>query len=152
MSQVGKDKVLVEGVKGKALPTTTKVGITAEGGWQAEFHYIFVGLDLEQKADWTERQIRHSMGKNVGKFSCLKFTLNGVSQEDPRNQEVATADFRIFAQTKDRSLVVKDSMEVPGKQALHSCVRHLLILTRIALRFQPVVLRKLPPECSRSDH
>ena len=114
MAQEGKDRVLVTGVKGKPPPTTTKVGITASGGWQAEFHFILVGLDLEQKAEWTERQVRASMGKNAERFSCLKFTLNGYCPEDPRNQDVATVDFRVFAQTKDRSLVVKDSIEVPG--------------------------------------
>jgi hypothetical protein len=54
------------------------------------------------------------MGENVKKFSILKFSLNGYCQPDPYNQDVATADIRVFAQTKDRSLVVKDSMEVPG--------------------------------------
>ncbi|KAK3679184.1 hypothetical protein LTR78_000745 [Recurvomyces mirabilis] len=114
MTQVEKDKVLVEGVKGGAPPTTTKVGITAKGGWQAEFHYMLVGLDLEAKAEWTERQVRYSMGKNAEKFNVLKFTLNGYCPDDPRNQDVATADFRVFVQTKDRSLIVRDSMEVPG--------------------------------------
>lgn len=114
MTQEGKDRVLVTGVKGKPPPTTTKVGITASGGYQAEFHFLLVGLDLEQKAEWTERQVRASMGKNVERFSCLKFTLNGYCAEDPRNQDVATVDFRAFAQTKDRSLVVKDTIEVPG--------------------------------------
>ncbi|RDW77748.1 hypothetical protein BP6252_05801 [Coleophoma cylindrospora] len=114
MVQEGKDRVLVTGVKGKPPPTTTKVGLTAHGGYQAEFHFYLVGLDLEQKAEWTEKQVRASMGKNVDRFSCLKFTLNGSSPEDPKNQDVATVDFRVFAQTKDRSLVIKDSMEVPG--------------------------------------
>ncbi|KAH7348296.1 hypothetical protein BKA65DRAFT_257917 [Rhexocercosporidium sp. MPI-PUGE-AT-0058] len=114
MKQEGKDRVLVTGVKGKPPPTTTKVGITAFGGYQAEFHFLLVGLDLEQKAEWTERQVRTSMGKNVDRFSCLKFTLNGYCPEDPLNQDVATVDFRVFAQTKDRSLVVKDTIEVPG--------------------------------------
>ncbi|KAK5717021.1 hypothetical protein LTR17_016163 [Elasticomyces elasticus] len=114
MTQVEKDKVYVEGIKGKAPPTTTKVGITASGGWQAEFHYLLCGLDLEQKAEWTERQVRASMGKNAERFSCLKFSLNGYCPDDPRNQDVATADFRVFVQTKDRSLVVRDTMEVPG--------------------------------------
>lgn len=84
---------------------------------------------------WTEKQIRKSMGKNVDKFDVLKFTLNGYSQPDPINQDVATADFRVFVQTRDRcvdnrhlmvlsekmkltvnrrSLVVKDTMEIPG--------------------------------------
>ncbi|KAK5734784.1 hypothetical protein LTR17_008715 [Elasticomyces elasticus] len=114
MTQVEKDKVYVEGIKGKPPPTTTKVGITASGGWQAEFHYLLCGLDLEQKAEWTERQVRASMGKNAERFSCLKFSLNGYCPDDPRNQDVATADFRVFVQTRDRSLVVRDTMEVPG--------------------------------------
>ncbi|KAK1078095.1 hypothetical protein LTR33_007522, partial [Friedmanniomyces endolithicus] len=97
MTQVEKDKVYVSG-----------------GGWQAEFHYLLCGLDLEQKAEWTERQVRHSMGPNASRFSCLKFSLNGSCPADPRNQDVATADLRVFVQTKDRSLVVRDSMEVPG--------------------------------------
>ena len=37
MKQIGKDRVLVTGVKGKPPPRTTKVGLTAFGGYQAEF-------------------------------------------------------------------------------------------------------------------
>ena len=114
MVQEGKDRVLVSGIKGKPSPITTKVGITAPGGYQAEFKFFFVGLDLEQKAEWTEKQVRYSMGKNVDRFDVLKFTLNGYAPEDPKNQDVATCSLRVFVQTKDRSLVVKDSMEVPG--------------------------------------
>ena len=114
MTQKAKDQVLVSGVKGKPPPTTTKVGLTAKGGYQAEFHYYLCGLDLEQKADWTERQVRKSMGENVKRFDVLKFTLNGYAKEDTDCQDLATADFRVFAQTRDRSLVVKDTIEVPG--------------------------------------
>jgi hypothetical protein len=72
-----------------------------------------VGLDLEQKAEWTEKQVRYSMGKNADRFDVLKFTLNGYAPEDPKNQGIATCSLRVFVQTKDRSLVVQDSMEVP---------------------------------------
>jgi hypothetical protein len=116
MVRQGKDQLFVSGVKGHPPPTTTKVGITARGGWQAEFHYYFVGLDLEQKAEWTEKQIRQSMGKHAEKFSTLKFTLNGYCPDDPKNQDVATADFRIFVQTKHKELVSVASVEVPGFQ------------------------------------
>jgi hypothetical protein len=54
------------------------------------------------------------MGENIKKFACLKFQLVGYCQEDPRNQDVATVNFRIFAQTKDRSLMVRDGVSVPG--------------------------------------
>ncbi|KAH8903746.1 DUF1446-domain-containing protein [Coniochaeta sp. PMI_546] len=115
MTQLEKDKVLVTGVKGLPAPSTTKVGITAFGGYQAEFHYYIVGLDLEAKAEWTERQIRKSIGPDaIKELSCLKFSLNGYCPENPRNQEVATVDFRIFVQTKNKSLVDKSTLDVPG--------------------------------------
>ncbi|CAG9956146.1 unnamed protein product [Clonostachys rosea f. rosea IK726] len=114
MEDIGKDRVRVSGVKGHPAPSTTKVGLTAFGGYQAEFHYYLVGLDLEEKAEWTERQIRHSIGDAVKDLTCLKFTLNGYSPENPRNQEVSTVDFRIFVQTKKKALVDKFTLDVPG--------------------------------------
>jgi hypothetical protein len=114
MEQLGKDLVKITGVKGNPPPTTTKVGLSAKGGYQAEIHYLLCGLDLEQKAEWTERQIRRSMGDNVSKFSCLKFQLIGYSPEDPKNQDVATCMLRIFAQSKDKSVMAMDGMAVPG--------------------------------------
>ncbi|EON98296.1 putative duf1446 domain protein [Phaeoacremonium minimum UCRPA7] len=114
MTQQGKDRVLVTGVKGQPAPSTTKVGITAFGGYQAEFHYYLCGLDLEDKAEWTERQIRYSIGDAIKDLTCLKFSLNGYSPENPRNQEVSTVDFRIFVQTKRKELVDKFTLDVPG--------------------------------------
>ncbi|OBT82418.1 hypothetical protein VE02_08388 [Pseudogymnoascus sp. 03VT05] len=114
MVQEADDLVRITGVKGKPPPTTTKVGLTAVGGYQAEFHFFFVGLDIDDKCEWTERQIRKSMGDNVGKFSCLEFQQIGTAAEDPRDQNRATVDFRIFAQSKDCSLMVKDTLDVPG--------------------------------------
>ncbi|KAJ2904557.1 hypothetical protein MKZ38_007756 [Zalerion maritima] len=114
MTQLDKDRVQVTGVKGLPAPSTTKVGLTAFGGYQAEFHYYLCGLDLEEKAEWTERQIRKSMGDKGKELTCLKFSLNGYCQENPRNQDVATVDFRIFAQTKNKALMDKFTIDVPG--------------------------------------
>jgi hypothetical protein len=60
-------------------PPTTKIGyaipflypplylqssrITAPAGYQAEYHIYLVGLDIEEKARWTEEQIRESIGE-----------------------------------------------------------------------------------------
>lgn len=41
----------------------------------------------------------------IDKFDCLKFMQNGTSPIDARNQDVASVDFRIFGQTKDRDLL-----------------------------------------------
>ncbi|KAM0272913.1 hypothetical protein ACHAQH_008497 [Verticillium albo-atrum] len=96
MTQIGKDRVQVTGVKGLPAPSTTKVGLTAWGGYQAEFHYYLVGLDLEEKAD-----------------------VNGYCPENPRNQEIATVDMRIFVQTKKRELV--DKFTLDRSHFLQSC-------------------------------
>ena len=121
MEQIGEDKVRIWGVKGLPPPPTTKIGygisllypsytyshrITAPAGYQAEYHVYLVGLDIEEKARWTEEQIRESIGEDrMKKFSMLKFHVNGTSPIDARNQDVATVDFRVFAQSSDRDLL-----------------------------------------------
>ncbi|RYN97996.1 hypothetical protein AA0120_g2675 [Alternaria tenuissima] len=106
IEQIGEDQVKVSGVKGLPPPPTTKVGITGFAGWQAEYHIYLVGLHIEEKCKWIEEQIRHELGPElIKKFDVLKFMQNGSSVIDCRNQDVATVDFRVFAQSKDRELL-----------------------------------------------
>jgi hypothetical protein len=80
--------------------------ITGPAGYQAEYHIYLVGLDIDEKAQYTEAQIRESLGEElIKKFSLLKFHVNGSSPIDARNQDVATVDFRVFAQSPDRDLL-----------------------------------------------
>lgn len=86
--------------------TANRIRITAPAGYQAEYHVYLVGLDIEEKAKYTEDQIRESLGPEVlKKFTLLKFHVNGSSPIDARNQDLATVDFRIFAQSRDRDLL-----------------------------------------------
>ena len=63
-----------------------------------------------RKAKWTEDQIKESLGEeNINKFSILKFHLKGSSPIDAKNQDVATVDFRVFAQSSDRELLRMDT-------------------------------------------
>jgi hypothetical protein len=48
-----------------------------------------------------ERQIRHVLDESS--FHTLVFRLNGSCPEDPTNQDAATVDFRVFAQSQDES-------------------------------------------------
>ncbi|KAF4982855.1 hypothetical protein FZEAL_1605 [Fusarium zealandicum] len=99
MKQVGEDAVHVSGVKGLPPPPTTRVGVTAHGGYQAEWHFYLVGLDIEEKCRWMEEQARHAIGEElIQQFTMLKFHVHGTSPSNPVNQEIATVDFRIFAQ------------------------------------------------------
>lgn len=82
-------------------PPTTKVGITARGGYQAEAHYFLCGLDIAQKAAMIEQQVRHLLDESS--FHTLKFRCNGSCPPDPANQDAATVDLRIFAQSRHQS-------------------------------------------------
>ncbi|KAM0602079.1 hypothetical protein ACHAP1_008047 [Verticillium nonalfalfae] len=105
LEQTGKDRVRVCGVKGLPPPPTTRCGITAHGGYQAEWHFYLVGLDIEEKCKWMEEQARFAIGEDLmNRFTMIKFHVHGSSPDNPRNQELATVDFRIFAQAQDASL------------------------------------------------
>ena len=103
--QVDEDRVRVSGIRGLPPPPTTRCGVTAHGGYQAEWHFYLVGLDIDEKCQWMEEQARFAIGEElISKFSMLKFHVHGTSPLNPRNQEIATVDFRIFAQAQDASL------------------------------------------------
>lgn len=99
--QIGSDRVALRGVKADLPPATTKVGLTAKGGYQAEAHWFITGLDIEAKARMMEQQIRYLLKPHSHRFSKLEFTLNGSAAENARNQNAATVDFRVFAQAPE---------------------------------------------------
>lgn len=60
---------------------------------------------MEEKCQWMEEQARYAIGEELAKkFSLLKFHVHGTSPVNSRNQELATVDFRIFAQAPDAEL------------------------------------------------
>jgi hypothetical protein len=103
IEDAGPDTVKVSGIGSLPPPPTTKVGITGVAGYAAELHWALVGLDIEEKATMLEQHIRLSIGEEGCKrFSLLKFTTNGTAGANPRSQNAATVDFRVFAQSKDK--------------------------------------------------
>lgn len=105
LNETAENRVHVSGIRGLPPPPTTRCGVTAAGGFQAEWHFYLVGLDIEEKCQWMEEQARYAIGEDlISKFSMLKFHVHGTSPENPRNQEIATVDFRIFAQARDAAL------------------------------------------------
>lgn len=105
LQQTSEDCVHVSGISGLPPPATTRCGVTAHGGFQAEWHFYLVGLDIEEKCQWMEEQARFAIGEElISKFSMLKFHVHGTSPVNPRTQELATVDFQIFAQARDAAL------------------------------------------------
>lgn len=98
--QLGPDKVAVHGVKALPPPPTTKVGLTARGGFQAEAWYFMTGLDVSEKARMIEAQLRHALKPYSQNFSALSFSVLGTPAANADSQNAATAVFRIFVQAK----------------------------------------------------
>lgn len=106
MEAIGPDRIRVTGIQGLPPPPTTKVGITAFGGYRAEYHVYLTGLDIEEKAAMVKAQTIAAMGpKMFRQFSLLKFHIVGLPNPDARTQDAATVDLRIFAQTANAELL-----------------------------------------------
>lgn len=93
------NRVALRGVRAAGPPPpTTKVGITARGGFQAEARWFLVGLDIPAKARMFEVQIRRVLAPHSHNFSVLSFSTLGGCPDDPVDQNSATATFRVLAQ------------------------------------------------------
>lgn len=101
--QLSLNRVALRGVRALPPPPTTKVGITARGGWQAEAAYFLTGLDVPAKARMLEAQLRKGLAPYSDKYTLLSFSVLGSAAPDADNQNAATATFRIFAQAKKAS-------------------------------------------------
>lgn len=99
--QIGTDRVALHGVKGAPPPPTTKVGITARGGFQAEAYYFLTGLHVKDKARMLEAQLRKGLAPYSDKFTNLSFGVLGSAAPDADNQNAATTVFRTFVQAKN---------------------------------------------------
>ena len=101
-AEIGTDRVRLSGITGLPPPATTKVGLTADGGYSAEIHWAVVGLDIEEKKKMLELQLRHSFGPaGLAKFSLFKLYHYGSVPINPKNQNAATVDVRLVAQSRD---------------------------------------------------
>ncbi|KAJ5714546.1 uncharacterized protein N7483_011727 [Penicillium malachiteum] len=98
--QRGINRVALLGVRSGPPPPTTKVGITARGGFQAEAWWYLTGLDIEAKAQMFEAQIRRLVAPHADKFTTLKFDLLGSSLPDASSQNRATVPLRVVAQAR----------------------------------------------------
>ncbi|KAJ5712440.1 hypothetical protein N7493_008908 [Penicillium malachiteum] len=98
--QRGINRVALLGVRAGPPPPTTKVGITARGGFQVEAWWFLTGLDIEAKAEMFEAQIRRLLAPHANKFTSFKFDLLGSSLPDASSQNRATVPLRVVAQAR----------------------------------------------------
>ncbi len=85
LSSEGPDRVRISGVRGSPPPPTTKVAITALGGWRNSSTVVLTGLDIEAKAAVFEAAVRSQLEGRQG-IEDLRFTRIGRAAADPADQ------------------------------------------------------------------
>ena len=101
LTDLGDDRVQISGVRGSAPPATTKVAVTAVGGWENSLILALTGTDLDAKAELVERSVRRYT-EAVDGIDAVAIDRIGQAQPDPGSQNAATALLRVAVQgTKD---------------------------------------------------
>jgi hypothetical protein len=100
-TELAPNRVRLSGITGKPPPATTKMGLTAFGGYQAELHWAMIGLDIDERVKLLDDQLRDSFGKSrMAKFNLWDISVYGSTPENPRNQNSCIVDVRLFAQAR----------------------------------------------------
>jgi hypothetical protein len=101
LTDLGDNRVQIRGVRGSAPPATSKVAITAVGGWENSVILALTGPDLDAKAELVERSV-HRYTEAVDGVDAVAIDRIGQAQQDPDSQNAGTELLRIAVQgTKD---------------------------------------------------
>ena len=96
----GADRVRISGVRGEPAPAEAKVAINYIGGYRNEMTMVLTGLDIEAKAAFAERSLRHLWDDTP--FAHLEFNLWRSDRPDPQRNEEACALLRVTVKDDDR--------------------------------------------------
>jgi acyclic terpene utilization AtuA family protein len=97
VTDLGDDRVEIRGVRGSAPPPTTKVAITAVGGWHNSMLLALTGRDVDAKAALVERSVRRYVASVEG-IDAVAVQRIGRAQNDPDTQNAGTELLRIAVQ------------------------------------------------------
>jgi hypothetical protein len=97
VTDLGDDRVEIRGVHGSAPPPTTKVAITAVGGWQNSMLLALTGPDVDAKAALVDRSVRRYVASVEG-IDAIAVQRIGRAQNDPVTQNAGTELLRIAVQ------------------------------------------------------
>lgn len=96
------DRVHVSGARGGPPPSTTKLAVFYQAGFQSEILLNASGYATDHKWDIQEEQVRERLRKQnqLDQLDVLEFQRVGVPMENPDCQLASTTYMRIFSQAK----------------------------------------------------
>ncbi|MGW3202795.1 acyclic terpene utilization AtuA family protein [Streptomyces sp. NPDC001135] len=103
LSQVGRDRVRIEGVRGEAPPPTLKVGLNRLGGFRNEVVFVLTGLGIEAKADLVREQLTDALAESPP--AEVRWDLVRTDRADADTEETASALLRLVVRDPDERVV-----------------------------------------------
>lgn len=93
LDEDGDDRVRGHATKGTAPSPTTKVAVTAMGGFRNHATTIVTGLDADAKIAWFQEQLQESLDRNGG-IESISFARIGTVADDPSTQGAGSTILR----------------------------------------------------------
>jgi hypothetical protein len=143
LTEIGKDRIRLTGIKGSAPPPTAKVAICLLGGYQAEVSGFCAGLETDYKFQLMRDQV---LGRiNPQDFTTFSIEKYGSSPVNPRSQKDCTVQIRMFAQSpnKDAFTQFKRAIFYNGMQGycgLHLCMDWRTMEPRQYVKYFPALV------------
>jgi len=101
LSQDGPDRVLLSGIQGSPAPETTKIGCFYPNGWRFALWAFAIGLEVQEKIDWLERQMQ-SLVETLA-LDEYRFEPGGQAADDPASEAAASVPIRLAAAAQDKA-------------------------------------------------
>jgi hypothetical protein len=106
LTQDGPDRVRMSGIKGEPPPPTTKLGCFYHNGWRCSLWAFAVGLEVEQKLDWLDLQMR-SIADSLKTLEEYRYEPCGGPVADPQTEAAASVPVRIAAWAQDKADIAR---------------------------------------------
>lgn len=114
---VGADRVRISGVRGEPPPPDLKVCLNRLGGFRNEATFVFVGLDIEEKAALVRSQFDAALDPRPAE---VVYTLARTDRADPPSEEQASATLRVTVKDADPKVIGRHFSSAAVELALAS--------------------------------
>ncbi|GLA30610.1 hypothetical protein ACMYSQ_007764 [Aspergillus niger] len=134
VTDVGKDRVHVSGIRGSPPPPTTKLAVFYPGGYEAQLLLNATGYATDKKWDLFERQIRHFLPEEVKQsLETLEFQRIGTPAVNPAFQAESTTYLRVFVASRSEGAVLAVAKALKDISLKHFSGFHTSLDTRTAI-------------------
>lgn len=106
LSDEGRDRVGITGVRGTAPPETLKVCVNDFGGWRNSVEFVLTGLDIEAKEQWLKAQLEAAWAAGV-RPATVAWSRGPAPTVDPSTIEEAATVLRCTVLDADATVAGK---------------------------------------------